>query len=252
MLTTLEVSSLCYLCARPASRPLSLKNSFTSHSACRVPGSDRMCDRCDRVINGDWQIVWYFNAEKEHPKTKQKGLWSKSFTRNFSWLFHGDRLLHPQIGDPEEHFSVGSDGSAKKPETLAVASDLLTRRRIRDVLLNPPQPPFTLAIAESGQKHILPWAQEALDRDRFPVQFELDTLYVDRAEFTALLSAYESLMALGFSKTEIDAGDYRSDRLVAAMSQGFWEAEGAIAPRRETRTLGLLSFVAQAQASPCS
>ncbi len=239
------MSDLCYLCARPADRPLSLKNSFTSHAACRVPGSDRMCDRCDCVINGDWQIVWYFNAEKEHPKTKQKGLWSKSFTRNFSWLFRGDDLIHPHIGAPEEHFSIGSDGSAKKPEILPVASNLLTRRHIRNVLLKPPQPPFTLAIAESGQKHILPWAQEALDRDRFPIQFELDTLYVNRAEFTGLLNAYEFLMSLGFSKTEIDSGEYRSDRLLVAMVQGFWEAEGAIARCRGTRTLELLSFVAQ-------
>lgn len=244
----MAVMAACYLCGRPASRPLSLKDSFTAHPLCRVPWSDSMCDRCDRTINGDWQIVWYFNSEKEIPKSGgQKGVWSKSFTRNFSWLFQGETLVYPQIGEPEEHVAIGADGKPKKPETLPVAHKLLTRSLLREILLNPPQPPFTLAIAESGQKHILPWAAEALDRERFPVQFEMDSIFVDRARFAGLLGHYESLMALGFSKGEIQSGDYLSNRLQAAIatnSEEYWQAETAIAACRDTRLLELVGFVA--------
>lgn len=217
---------LCYLCGKPALHPLKLKNSFTAHSSARCPTSTQMCDRCYRTINGDWQIVFYFNTNKQ--------AWSKTFSRAFSWLFLGDKLERPLIEGER------TDGK----NTLLIAANLLTRAEIRGLLLNPPEPPFTLAIAESGQKHILPWAREAHSRDHFPVQFELDTLFLNRAEFAALIEAYESLMVLDFSKTEIDSGDYRSDRLMKCLIQ--WETlEEKITGYRGTRLLQLVSYVAQ-------
>jgi len=129
-------------------------------------------------------------------------------------------------------------------DTLEIVSNLSTRNQIREWLCNPPEPPFTIAIAESGQKHILFLAQEAHDRDRFPIQFELDAMLIDRAEFLSTLNIYESLMALSFSKTEIDSGHYRSDRLLAYMAK--WEPlEYAIAPHRGRRLLQLISHVAK-------
>lgn len=243
------MTKYCYLCGRPASRPLSLKDTFTAHAMCKVPWSDSMCDLCDRIINGEWQIVWYFNAEKEIPKSGgQKGIWSKAFTRNFSWLFYGEELIYPRIGAPEEHAAIGTDGKPKAPETLPVAHALLSRSLIRELLLSPPDPPFTLAIAESGQKHILPWAKAANNKDVFPVQFELDSIVVDRTEFANLLAHFEALMAMGFSKAEIQSGDYLGHRLLEAIgtdSDCYWNAETTIAPYRDTRLLELLSFVAQ-------
>ena len=80
------------------------------------------------------------------------------FGRSLSRLYQGDRLLSPTIEGEREG--------------LQIVKDLATREQIRDWLLNPPDPPFLIAIAQSGQKHILPMAEEAHDRDQFPVQFE--------------------------------------------------------------------------------
>ena len=212
----------CYLCGKPATKSLKLKDSFTAHSVARVPTSDKMCDRCDWSIN---LRCFYFNPNKQK--------WGKLFSRNWSWLFQRDKLIAPKI---EGTHTEGKD-------TLEIVKDLPTRSQLREWLINPPEPPFTLAIAESGQKHILFLAQEAHNRDIFPVQFELDTLHLDRKKFTALVQNYEALMALDFSKSEIDSGDYRSDRLLKSFEQ--WESlEKQIAFFRGSRLFQLVSYVA--------
>ena len=119
-----------------------------------------------------------------------------------------------------------------------------TRAQMREWLINPPAPPFTICIAESGQKHILPWSLEANSRDHFPVQFELDTLHIYQSTFTHLLTRYEYLMELGFSKTEINSGNYRSDKLAKCINE-YASAEAVIAAKRGSRLLELVSYVAK-------
>ena len=123
-----------------------------------------------------------------------------------------------------------------------MVKNLLTRVEIREYLLNPPEPPFTIAIAESGQKHIIPWALEAQSQNIFPIQFELDTVYIDD-RFRQMLTVYEKLLALGFSKSEIDTGDYRSDRLCKCLNI-WWELEQIIQSIRGTRLMELINYVA--------
>jgi hypothetical protein len=162
----------------------------------------------------------YFNPSK--------GKYSTLFARGWSWLLNGDNS-YPKFGDIVEGFIE--------------VSELPTRSQIRAWLLDPPAPPFTICIAESGQKHILPWALEATNRDYFPVQFELDTLHIYRSAFTHLLTRYEELMAMGFSKTEINSGNYRSDKLAKCISE-YASCEAVIAAKRGNRLLDLVSYVA--------
>lgn len=219
------MSKLCYLCGKPATKPLKLKDSFTAHSAARMPKSDKICDRCDWSIN---LRCFYFNPNKQK--------WSKLFSRNWSWLFQGDKLIAPTIS--------GTHTEGK--DTLEIVTDLPTRTQLRGWLINPPEPPFTLVIAESGQKHILFLAQEAHDRDYFPVQFETDSLLLKRHDFVSLLEIYEALMELDFSKSEIDSGEYRSDRLLSSLAQ--WEPlESQIVLYRGSRLLELVGYVATSQ-----
>jgi len=218
--------NLCYLCGKPADLPLQLKDSFTAHSACKCPTSTKICNRCNAAINGDEKQLWYWN--------EGKGKWSPLWGRSLSRLYQGDVLLSPTIEGKR----------TEKGKTFPVVSNLATRAEMRSWLLEPPSPPFTIAISESGQKHILPWAQEGLSQDHFPVQFELDTLWVNRGEFTELLGHFESLMALEFSKTEILSGEYHSDRLMRAISQ-YFPHESVIAGYRGGRLLQLVNHVAQ-------
>ncbi len=226
-----DTMSNCYLCAKPGNKPLELSNTFTMHSSAKCPDSKTLCPRCHSIIAGDQKQLWYWNPGKSK--------WSKLWGRSLSRVYQQDTLVAPVL-DGER--TEGKD-------TFPVVKNLLTRVEIREYLLNPPVPPFTIAIAESGQKHIIPWALEAYNRDYFPVLFELDIVYID-CRFKEYLHTYEQLMGLGFSKTEIDLGDYRSDRLMKVFASPsandrYWELENKIATIRETRLLALINYVAQ-------
>lgn len=250
---------LCYLCGRePAAHLAPLKDSFTAHPSARSPRSQEgvvlksktethyhLCDRCHDLILGDMARCWYWNPNADSKRQKgEKGEWSLFWTRGTSWLI-SEAEQYPRIGNPIEIAPIDSKtGQPKAPVTLRQIFDLPTYQQIREWLLSPPEPPFRIVIAESGKKHIDFLSQVAYCRDRFPVQFELDTLQVDRDEFTWLLNAFESLMAAGFSKTEIFTGQYRSDRLGKALQQ-YHQHEPVVKPYRGSRLLGLVKYVAQ-------
>jgi hypothetical protein len=120
---------------------------------------------------------------------------------------------------------------------------LPTRELIREWLVNPPDPPFTIAIAESGQKHILFLAKEAQSKDVFPVQFELDSIMVNRSFLIKTLNYFEQLMELGCTKTEIVSGQYKSQNLLANLWH-IQEIDENIAKIRGSRLLELISYVA--------
>lgn len=219
----------CYFCGEPATVPLSLKSSFTSQNLARVPDSDKVCDRCNYWLN---LRCWYFNPHKNK--------WSKLFSRNWSSLFVEGKLVAPII---EGSYTEGKD-------TLSIVKDLPTRAEIRNWLIDPPSPPFTICIAESGQKHIVMWSQVAYSREYFPVQFEMDSIQIDRKSFIEKLSDYEKLLTI-FSKTEIDTGEYHSDRMVKYWqlhgSNEWQQLEDAISRLRGGRLLQLISYVATTQ-----
>lgn len=228
----------CYLCGYPgAEHPLNLGKEFTGHPLARSPLSDRLCDRCNDTATpgARFQYAWYWNTEKN----KGEGAWSKIFTRNTSWL-----LLNPRdLTDPRNRPYLGP----VRDEGKGAAHELINMPGwvdIRAFLLDPPEPPFEVAIADSGQKHILFLSEPAHDRDHFPVQFELAKVWVERAKFAALLEAIETLLGTGFSKTEIQSDSPRIDRLVAHFEA--WERMGrAIAPWRGTPLLAIALKCAQ-------
>lgn len=209
----------CYLCGcSPATKPLLLKDSFTAHSLAKCPHSQYLCYRCDWSIN---LRANYFNPNKNK--------YSVLYSRNWSWLYKGTKLIAP-------NFNGEKDG-------LPIVENLPTRELLREWLVNPPEPPFTIAIAESGQKHILFLAQEALSREMFPVLFELDLIYINHYQFTDLLNTFEKLMQFDCTKTEILTGQYKS----TSLHKNLWDIlnrDNLIAPYRGSRLLDLIAYVA--------
>jgi hypothetical protein len=224
----------CYLCGRRgATNSLDLSKSFTNHNEAKCPNSDKLCDRCYSTIAGSQKQLWYW-----HPT---KLSWSKIWGRGLSRLYQGDRLISPVLTGEIKTEKAGGQVTT----SLLVVRDLATREQIRSWLLDPPEPPFTIALSVSGQKHVLPFAEEGWDRDRFPVRFETETIWVVRSDFADLLDKYQQLMALGFSKSEITSGSYRSERLAAVVgSLEFEGLEKAIAYHRGGQLLQLVEFVA--------
>lgn len=217
----------CYLCAYPdAPHPLKLKDSFTTRSLCKATYSNQMCDRCYRLLEGDYCQV-EFNGKI-------------IFSRNTSWL-----LVDPRNLENPQNKPYFGDFVSIKGKQVRKLINIPKRDEIREFLLNPPEPPFEVAIAESGQKHILYLANTAYSKESFPVGFEQDTVMIT-TEWKRMLNSIESLLALKFTKTEIMSGDYRTDRLMKVIKE-YEIYEKTIAPCRKTRSLSLACYVAKSE-----
>lgn len=121
------------------------------------------------------------------------------------------------------------------------------RARWRELLLDPPEPPFLLVVALSGQKHLIFRSRIAHSRDAYPVQFEEAALLVHRAEFAACLADVETVYALGFSKDSILSGRYHPAQTMKVGIGAWRTAEAAIVPwrTRQPRLLELACHVAK-------
>lgn len=210
----------CHVCGRSGQHTTTvvdvLSETFTNYSMCRAPWSSVVCDRCRWVFKDK---VWYYNARQSK--------WSKLFVRGLTCLYLGDQLVYPKIEGEREGWPI--------------ATELASRGVLRHWLLNPPNPPFTIAIAESGQKYVLPWAQEAQDRHYFPVQFELDTVWIQPKEFATLLEAIAHLLT-AFTKTEIATGQPKSQSLLSNLP--LWlEHSPVIEQYRGSRLLELALYL---------
>lgn len=161
----------------------------------------------------------YYNENKKK--------YSLLFSRNWSWLISPE-ITYPQFEGTHEGYPI--------------VVNLPTRELTRNWLLEPPEPPFTIIIAKSGQKHLYPWRIDAQSRDNFPILFEEDVYYVDRARLQHLFTVYGKLRELGFTKTEIETGDYRSDRVAKAWNE-YQPLEREIEPVRKSLTLFLISYL---------
>lgn len=118
------------------------------------------------------------------------------------------------------------------------------RAEIKALLLNPPEPPFVLTIAVSGQKHLTFRARVAYSREQFPVQFEEMQVIVQPEQLAQLLDPIENLYTV-FSKDEILTGRYSQGRMRQIGLTTFQQLENQIADKRGSRLFELAVFVAQ-------
>lgn len=118
------------------------------------------------------------------------------------------------------------------------------RPEIRDLLLDPPEPPFVFCIAVTGQKWLHFRSQVAYSQDDFPVQYEETLVYIDRPALAWLLGLVEPLYAV-FTKAEIISGQYSQNRIKQFGLAEFQHIEKELAPHRGSRLFNLAVFVAQ-------
>jgi len=119
-----------------------------------------------------------------------------------------------------------------------------SRAEIKDLLLDPPKPPFVICIAVSGQKWLHYRAQIAYDTDGYPVQFEDVSVCVWRKPLSEWLEVIERMYAV-FSKDEIRTGRYSQNRIRQFGLAEFQMLEERLAPHRGSRLFDLAVFVAQ-------
>ncbi len=117
-----------------------------------------------------------------------------------------------------------------------------TRARWRDVLSNPPQPPFLLIMAVSGKKQILFRGRVSYSQDSYWLQYDTTTVLIKRQQFIDCLDAFEHLYNAGFSKDSIVTGKYHQGQLLKVGLSAWRDMESVIKPYRDT-AIELLSVV---------
>lgn len=116
--------------------------------------------------------------------------------------------------------------------------------RMQVLLLGEPFPELA-AIAMSGQKHIAFRAQRnPPDAKAGWVQVEEQALYLNPEELRSLLCAVEALYT-GFSKSEIETGDYAGYRILKYGLEEWQALETEVAPQRGSLLFALALFLAQ-------
>lgn len=136
----------CFFCGAPCKRsiPLTtyLKDTFTDFGIVASPDSDWICAGCVLALREKAEDV---PGREDRPQK----------VRNYSWLVTADK---------------------------AVALTKADKAELRRACLDPPPPPFALAIAETGQKHVLFRTPVNFADDPVSVQMDSATITYRRAD----------------------------------------------------------------------
>lgn len=123
-----------------------------------------------------------------------------------------------------------------------------TRDRTREVLLDPPKTyPWLLSIAVSGQKHISFPGKVVRSPRNIWVLLEQIPIQIPETGIGHILAPVEELYSAGFSKAEIQSGQYLQNRIRSAGLSWWREREEIIAPLRGSQLFELAVFVSQKQ-----
>jgi CRISPR type IV-associated protein Csf1 len=124
-----------------------------------------------------------------------------------------------------------------------------SRAEWREILLNPPEPPFVVCLAVSGQKHLTFKAPVNLSREVFVVALEEQMVEVVPSRLADCLQAAEALYAW-FTKEEIATGRYSQHRIQQCGLSRWERLDAALEPWRGNRMLELALFIAQKPEQP--
>jgi len=140
-----EGSEHCFYCGGVCGEEYStkkyVKNTFTNRDIVRRPSSLFICGGC--VACFEDRDITMINGET------RKDQW----TRLYSWIFTKEN----QIAATKAHL-----------------------KEITALILNPPEPPFGIVLATSGQKQLLFRSAMAWSRDNFPIMLEDEIITVSR------------------------------------------------------------------------
>lgn len=121
-----------------------------------------------------------------------------------------------------------------------------SRQDWREILFTPPEPPFVICLAVSGQKHLTFKAPVNYSREIFTVALEEQMIEVRPEQYSKCLKAVEALYVY-FTKEEISAGRYSQNRIRQCGMDHFMKLEEQLTPWRRSRLFELALYVAQRQ-----
>ncbi|MFZ3132836.1 MAG: hypothetical protein WA125_17460 [Desulfosporosinus sp.] len=114
----------------------------------------------------------------------------------------------------------------------------------RDTLLDPPEPPFVLVLATSGQKWLHFKGRVNFKRDNYWILLEEVVIQVSRSKLANLLDVIERLYTT-FTKDEIRSGSYNVSRIKTFGTDRWEKLENEIEKERGMRLFELAVMVAK-------
>ncbi len=134
----------CYYCGAPCSSDHLtadyVKDTFTNRDIVKFPGSAHVCSGCAESLGQGADELAMIDGTTKH-RENSRGMQP----RMYSWVLTSSSRL-----------------AATKAHI----------RHLREAVLNPPEPPFSIILADSGQKQLIFRAPVAMSREEFPVMLE--------------------------------------------------------------------------------
>jgi hypothetical protein len=202
----------CYVCGLPCREGLPAKeglgSSFTDHHLARAPWSGYICTAC----------VWAMRGKPPHTIRMWSSVWRSD---------EGAKPSHPKclFDAPGLHLAGRDDLS-----------------EVRRVLLSPPQGAWFAAIAESGQKHILPWSNVNIG-ETWTVRMDSIDVAGTSDKLACILFHVASLRLLGLRRDDVVSG---RPPAISVAKAGVKEARRhlkALAPYSGSGVLSLAVFL---------
>jgi flagellar biosynthesis regulator FlaF len=215
---------LCLVCCGPLSRGQAvhewLKSSFTDQNRTRNPLATHVCEACCYVMSRTSPVLG------RPPKEGKK--FGGNF-RNYSHLYESG-WDSPSFGDDLSR----SNGyvNASKGEKPAIR-EFLRREHVGM---------WFAGIADSGQKHVLPFTPLNAPGRGGVVLFEEQLVHVH--DSLELVDAMMSLLTAGATKEELDRGDYRAQTWMRCEAD-VRSFEAAHAKERQSAWWSLALWLAQ-------
>lgn len=208
------LGAACWHCGAHSSRAMLVRDwmgaSFVGQNRVRAQHGQHICEACVWVMARSSPILGRMAKPGKQPPN-----W-----RNFSVLVEGDELV--------------TATKAEKPIILA-----FLRRAHRE--------PWLAAIAESGQKHVIPYAPINMPGSCGRVQLDEQTIAVPGGGGWQLVDTAAALLTAGATKDEIARGDYAAPTWIRCET-AIREFESQFGRQRSSAWFGLALWLSQRDA----
>jgi CRISPR type IV-associated protein Csf1 len=122
---------------------------------------------------------------------------------------------------------------------------ICNRAEMRDWIINPPEPPFVMAVAVSQKKHLAIKSRVSYNRDTYFCMLEEECIQVNRHLAKDIINICEALRGIGFTKDEIAKGTIRYDKIKDFKSDCYDKINHLLRPCMGMRVFALCLHVSQ-------
>jgi CRISPR type IV-associated protein Csf1 len=151
----------CYYCGSLCSdkyvKNKYVKKTFTNRDIVKYPESGFVCGSCVETMSSDYSVVLFDGELREHSRV-----------RLYCWVITENN----KKAYTKKHISL-----------------------LREIILNPPDPPFIIVLADGGKKQLLFRSEIAYDKNIFPVMLEEKIIIVNRNLLNERLELADKLSA---------------------------------------------------------